>query len=100
MTKLLLILVLTAFTSTAYAGGGIASLLQCGIKLGGAKPVYETSFGANDRKANSKSLVAVSRELRSVVFPTSSGFTTEKSKSTGRKMPRAITLAKVGCSWR
>ena len=100
MTKLLLTLLLTAFASTAYAGVGEASLLRCGIKLGGANPVYETSFGLSYRKDNSKSLVVASRKVRSVVFATSEDLTTLKSKSTGRKMPGAIKLANVGCSWR
>ena len=84
--------------SPAYAGEAKFSLLRCGLQWGGSSMEARTYTAARKTPAF---------DTRRTLIPLYSGrpeahsfFTSSAGKKERGRMPRTITVAKVGCSWR
>jgi hypothetical protein len=82
----------------AYAGDDKFSLLRCGLQWGGSSMEARTVTAAKKPPAF---------DTRGSLVPLYSGrpvahsfFTSRAGKKERRRLPRTITVAKVGCTWR
>ena len=96
MKKYALSLVLSLMVTSAHAGAGRPSLLQCGIELAGTKMIYLSS--AKSGKKEEKDKARRFESFRSESHAVTAAMRIQ-SKSTGRQMPRPFTVARFGCSW-
>lgn len=96
--KYMLALLVSVTATAVQAGDNRVSLFHCGLLLGGTVKAF------GPQPAASKGRQYVSSELLRTVdarLPDTSPFADTKLKDVGRRrLPRAITVAKVGCSWR
>ena len=93
-----LVICLSVLGTPAQAGDAKFSLLRCGLQWGGSS-TQPSAYTAAKKKQKYDTL----RSLDSFYSnrPVAHSFDTTSSEKNGRgRLPRTITLAKVGCSWR
>jgi hypothetical protein len=96
--KFAMALMVCGLATTAQADDARASLLRCGIKLGGSSEVQLTFSGASKIRKRGQHQ-AVKASAHEDLAPRA--FTDAISKPTRRqRTPPTFTLAKFECSWR
>lgn len=108
MIKLLLALVITVMSTTANARSSDPfSFIQCGVKLGSKYLTYKPTSDRPSKKDTRFSHVARVAKTRSSGFTLSDAGTASLPASLADtplpvefRLPRKVTVASFGCSWR
>ena len=102
MKHLALMLMLLAMATTAQAGGDKSSLFTCGVNFGGKQLTYQSGSETKNKKdyrvkdARMNHVIGAVRtepvqlNLRQLA----------KSNKSEIRLPRKLTFAIIGCSWR
>lgn len=95
---LALVIGILVLGTPAYAGDAKFSLLRCGLKWGGSS-IETTEYTAAKKTPafDTRRSLVPSYAGRPEAF---SFFTPSAGKKARSRMPRTITVAKIGCSWR
>jgi hypothetical protein len=98
LKKLMLCMAISAMATTVHADKENRSLFQCGVNLGGAKKVYKPTATKKEYRFKDTYQVAPTRYAGTLHLATPES-TPVKDKSALR-LPRTVTVARFGCSWR
>jgi len=100
-TALALVLIAVAIAAPARSADS-ASLLQCGVNLGGKTLTYNdapAAKGKPDKRVNHVRGTVVEKPLEFTPVMATETASATKQKS-DRRLPPKFTLAIIGCSWR
>lgn len=96
MKRIMLALFLGILATTAHAGGGKATFLNCGLKVAGASLEFNENTDARGKHRDKESQAVKSIEAQTFA---SNPYSQIKSGNTRRRLPAAFTVARVECSW-
>jgi len=102
MKHLVLMLMLLAMATTAQAGGDRSSLFACGVNFGGKQLTYQSSSETKNKKDYRLHNTRMNHVLGAVRTerPQLSLHQQAKSNKSEIRLPRKLTFAIIGCSWR
>jgi hypothetical protein len=102
MKHLVFMLMIVAMTTTAQAAGDKSSLFTCGVNLGGKQLSYTVGSDTNSKaryRLNQVRMNHVLGAVRAEPVQLNLPQLTNTSKPEVR-LPRKLTFATIGCSWR
>jgi hypothetical protein len=102
MKHLILLLVLSATGPAVHAAEDRSSLFACGINFGGKQLTFSVPTRTSSKKGyevQNQRLLHVAGAVRTQTVRFIEPSTAESSKKE-KRLPRKVTFATVGCSWR
>ena len=101
MKRLALTVMLLAMATTAQAGDDRSSLFTCGVNFGGKQLTYQSNAETKNKKNYRLRDTRMNHVLGAArTEPTLSLHRLATSNKSEIRLPRKLTFAIIGCSWR